>query len=93
MCQQLVKKLQRFPIRSYSTDNWQRDTKYLPCAQHHIEKDQTWKIERTNVNFRTHLKRLHRQTICFSQDDTLHDTVIGLYIERHYYKNFSYAKS
>ena len=93
MCKELVKKLQVFPIRSYSTDNWQSYAKYIPSAHHHIGKDQTWKIERMNLNFRTHLKRLHRKTICFSQDETLHDTVIGLYIERHHYKNFSYAKS
>ena len=93
MCEQLINKLRRFPIRSYSTDNWQSYAKYFPVTQHHIGKDQTWRIERTNLNFRTHLKRLHRKTICFSKDETLHDTVIGLYIERHHYKNFSYAKS
>ena len=93
ICQQLFEKLRLFPIRSYSTDNWQSYAKYIPSTQHHIGKDQTWKIERTNLNFRTHLKRLHRKTICFSKDEALHDTIIGLYIERHYYKNFSYAKS
>ena len=93
MCEQLINKLRRFPIRSSSTDKWQRYAKYISVAQHDIGKDQTWKIERTNLNFRTHLKRLHRKTMCFSQDETLHDTVIGLYIERHHDKNFSYAKS
>ena len=93
VCQQLLKKLQAFPIRSYSTDNWQSYAKYIASSQHRIGKDQTWKIERTNLNFRTHLKRLHRKTICFSKNETIHDVVIGLYIERHYYKNFSYAKS
>ena len=93
VCQQLLNRLHIFPIRSYSTDNWQSYAKYIPFAQHHIGKDQTWKIERMNVNFRTHLKRLHRKTICFSKNETLHDTVIGLYIERHHYKNFSYAKT
>lgn len=93
VCQQLLNRLHIFPIRSYSTDNWQSYAKYIPFAQHHIGKDQTWKIERMNVNFRTHLKRLHRKTICFSKNETLHDTVIGLYIERHHYKNFSYVKT
>lgn len=82
-----------FPIRSYSTDNWQSYAKYIPSAQHHIGKDQTWKIERTNFNFRTHLKRLHRKTICFSKNETIHDKVIGLYIERHFYKNISSTKT
>ena len=93
VCQQLFNKLQVFPLRSYSTNRWQRYAKYLPPSQHHVGKDQTWKIERTNLNFRTHLKPLHRKTICFSKDATLHDTVIGLYIEHHYYKKFSYSKT
>ena len=93
VCQLLMKKLAHFPIRTYYTDNWQSYAKYISAAQHVIGKHDTWKIERKNLNFRTHLKRLHRKTICFSKDETLHDTVIGLYIERHYYKNFSYAKS
>ena len=92
MCEQLLKKLQVFPIRLYYTDNWQSYAKYIPPSQHWIGKANTWKIERTNLNLRTHLKRLHRKTICFSKNETLHDTVIGLYIERHHYKNFSYTK-
>ncbi len=80
----LMKKLCAFPIRHYYTDNWQRYATYIPSTQHRVGKDKTWKIERTNLNVRTHLKRLHRKTICFSKDETMHDTVIGLYIERHY---------
>ena len=87
-----MKKLEHVPIRTYYTDNWQSYAKYIPAAQHRIGKANTWKIERMNLNFRTHVKRLHRKTICFSKDETLHDHVIGLYIERHHYKNFSYAK-
>ena len=93
VCKLLMQKLANFPIRTYYTDNWQSYAKYISAAQHVIGKRDTWKIERKNLNFRTHLKRLHRKTICFSKDETLHDTVIGLYIERHYYKNFSYAKT
>lgn len=90
-CEQLLKKLRVFPIRWYYTDHWQSYAKFLPPNRHRVGKDQTWKIERTNLNFRTHLKRLHRKTICFSKNETIHDNVIGLYIERHFYKNISYA--
>ena len=93
MCAELMNQLRTFPLRYYYTDQWQSYAKYIPATQHRVGKDNTWKIERTNLNFRTHLKRLHRKTICFSQDETLHDTVIGLSIERHHYKNVSYAKS
>jgi insertion element IS1 protein InsB len=91
-CQKLLDKLAIFPIRGYYTDNWQSYLKAIPAAQHWIGKDNTWKIERTNLNFRTHIKRLHRKTICFSKNETLHDNVIGMYINHHYYHT-NYAKA
>jgi insertion element IS1 protein InsB len=92
-CEALIAKLDIFPIRSYYTDNWQSYAKYIPADKHRTGKEHTWKIERTNLNFRTHRKRVHRKTICFSKDKDIHDNVIGLYIERHYYKNTYYAKA
>lgn len=91
MFTQLFDKLSIFPIRCYYTDNWQSYSKVIPASQHRIGKDNTWKIERTNLNFRTHLKRLHRKTTCFSKNETVHDNVIGMYINRHYYQG-SYGK-
>ena len=58
-----------------------------------IGKDNTWKIERKNLNFRTHIKRLNRKTICFSKNEQIHDNVIGLYIERYYYKNGTFSSN
>jgi len=40
------------------------------------------KIERKNLNFRTWIKRLTRKTICFSKKEIMHDTVIGLLINK-----------
>lgn len=92
-CQALLKKLEIFPIQAYYTDNWQSYAKFIPEDKHHIGKEHTWKIERTNLNFRTRLKRLQRKTICFSRDETIHDNVIGLYIEHEYYRKMeSYAQ-
>ena len=86
MFTQLFEKLSIFPIQCDYTDNWQRYSKFIPASQHRIGKDNTWKIERTNLNVRTHLKRLHRKTICFSKKETVHDNVIGMYIHRHDYQ-------
>ncbi|WP_124331395.1 IS1 family transposase [Desulfonema ishimotonii] len=44
-----------------------------------IGKADTWKTERKNLNFRTHIKRLHRKTICFSKNEDIYDNVIGMY--------------
>ena len=92
-CVSLLEKLSVFPIKCYFTDDWQSYSKYIPAQKHIIGKTNTWKIERKNLNFRTHIKRLHRRTICFSKDETIHDNVIGLYINRYYFKEGCYSKA
>lgn len=91
-CQALLKKLEIFPIKTYYTDNWQSYSKFIDTEHHIIGKQHTQKIERTNLNFRTHIKRLQRKTICFSKKEQLHDNVIGLYIEHEYYQKVRYGK-
>ena len=85
--------LAQFPIVRYYTDDWGAYSKYIPAAMHRIGKDNTWKIERKNLNFRTHLKRLARKTICFSKNEQIHDNVIGMYIEKFYYKTGTYGNN
>ena len=92
-CALLIKKLSVFPIKYYFTDNWQSYCKYIPAHQHIIGKDNTWKIERKNLNFRTHIKRLNRRTICFSKSEEVHDKVIGLYINHYYFQEGCYSKA
>ena len=45
-------------------------------------KRNTQKIERRNLNLRTRIKRLARKTICFSKSEFMHDTVIGIYLNK-----------
>ena len=90
----LLQKVAHLPIKICHTDDWGAYKRLFPEAYLHlIGKDNTWKIERKNLNFRTHLKRLHRKTICFSKNERIHDNVIGMYIETFYFKhgNFSDA--
>jgi insertion element IS1 protein InsB len=42
-----------------------------------------WKIESKHINLRTRIKRLVRRTIGFSKTTTMHDLVIGLFINRY----------
>ena len=79
------------PIKWYYTDSWGSYAKLLPEHKHRVGKDFTWRVERRNLNFRTHIKRLNRKTICFSKDETIHDNVIGMYIEEYYYKTGLYG--
>jgi insertion element IS1 protein InsB len=79
-CQKLLKKIEDCQVLRYCTDEWESYQKYLPSTRHWIGKDQTQDIERQNLNFRTHLKRLQRKTICFSKSEEMHDAVLKLYI-------------
>ncbi len=92
-CSFLMEKLSAFPVERYYTDNWSSCRKYIPSSKHIIGKADTWRIERKNLNFRTHLKRLNRKTICFSKDEKIHDNVIGMYINRYYFQNGRYSES
>lgn len=92
-CSRLMDKLSVFRITRYYTDDWQSYRKYIPPSEHIIGKANTWRIERRNLNFRTHIKRLHRKTICFSRDEKIHDNVIGMYINRYYFQNGRYSES
>jgi hypothetical protein len=43
----------------------------------------TQQLERKHLTLRTRIKRLVRKTICFSKSVEMHDTVIGLFINRY----------
>jgi insertion element IS1 protein InsB len=71
-----------FNINRYYTDDWGAYERHLEAAKHNVGKRNTQKIERKNLNFRTWIKRLNRKTICFSKLECMHDTVIGLLINK-----------
>ena len=75
--------LKPFGIIRYYTDKWGAYRRYLPPDQHVIGKLPMQKIERKHLTLRTRLKRLARQTLCFSRSTVMHDTVIGLFINRY----------
>jgi IS1 family transposase len=74
--------LEPFGISRYYTDDWGAYERHLEADKHQVGKRNTQKIERKNLNFRTWIKRLTRKTICFSKLEILHDTVIGLLINK-----------
>lgn len=82
-CSRLLEKYQNSQIKEFASDEWQSYPKYIPTNLHYVGKDKTQRVERTNLNFRLHLKRLGRRTIAFSKSDEMHDAVINLYIYYH----------
>jgi insertion element IS1 protein InsB len=80
---QLQEILAPFPITCFYTDGWGAYERHLDPAQHTIGKAHTQKIESKHINLRTRIKRLVRRTICFSKTTTMHDLVLGLFINRY----------
>lgn len=79
-CRQLRDKLAGCAVEQFYTDDWQSYARMLPGERHTISKAETLNIGRHNLNFRTHLERLHRRTICFSTSNEMHAAVIKLYV-------------
>jgi insertion element IS1 protein InsB len=75
--------LEPFGIMRYYTDYWGTYTRHLHADEHQPGKRHTQKIERKHLTLRTRIKRLARQTICFSKSIQMHDIVIGLFVNRY----------
>ena len=54
----------------------------IPKKIHRVFVYNTNKIERFNLNFRTHLKRLCRKTICFSRSEEMLYNCVNLYMTK-----------
>ena len=80
---QLKELLERFGITRFYPDGWGAYERHIDLEQHTIGKAQTQKIESKPINLRTRIKRLVRRTLCFSKTTTMHDLVIGLFINRY----------
>ena len=72
-----------FGVTHYYSDRWGAYRRHLPAEQHTVGKRYLQKIERKHLTLRTRLKRLTRQTLCFSRSIEMHDLVIGLFINRY----------
>jgi insertion element IS1 protein InsB len=78
-----LKQLSPLNITLWLTDGLSAYTKLLNEETHIVGKRNTQKIERFFLTLRTRIKRLARRTICFSKSVIMHDTVIGLFINRY----------
>jgi insertion element IS1 protein InsB len=80
---ELKELLTPFGITRFYTDKWGAYTRHLSEETHRMVKILTQKIERKHLTLRTRIKRLVRKSICFSKSVLMHDTVIGLFINRY----------
>ena len=80
---ELKKLLNPFGFVHFYTDAAGVYDRHLPATTHTVGKLHTQKIERKHLTLRTRIKRLARKTICFSKSVFMHDTVIGLFVNRY----------
>jgi insertion element IS1 protein InsB len=73
-------------VALWVTDAWWADVDRLPAEQRVEEKTRLQRLERKHLTLRTRLKRLTRQTICFSKKTFFHDGVIGLFIHHFFFQ-------
>ena len=80
---QLKKVLKPFGLVHFYTAAAGVYERHLPAAAHTVGKAPTQQIERKHLTLRTRIKRLARKTICCSKSVFMHDTVIGLFVNRY----------
>ena len=80
---QLQHLLKPFGLVHFYTDAAGVYDRHLPAAAHTVGKVHTQQIERKHLTLRTRIKRLARKTLCFSKSVFMHDTVIGLFVNRY----------
>lgn len=61
------------------TDGWPSYKSLIPKSIHVISRYQTNRIERFNLNLRTHLKPLNRKTICYSKSIEVLTSLLRIY--------------
>jgi insertion element IS1 protein InsB len=80
---ELQKLLMPFGLVHFYTDAAGVYARHLPATAHTVGKLHTQQIERKHLTLRTRIKRLARKIICFSKSVLMHDTVIGLFVNRY----------
>jgi insertion element IS1 protein InsB len=79
----LQKLLKPFGLVHFYTAAAGVSDRHLPAPVHTVGKISTQQIERKHLRLRTRIKRLARKPICFSKSVFMHDTVIGLFVNRY----------
>jgi len=72
-----------FGITRFYTDGWGTYERHLTPEQPVVGKQHTQNIERQHIKLRIRMKRLVRRTIGFAKTTTMHDLVVGLFINRY----------
>jgi insertion element IS1 protein InsB len=69
-------------IWCFYTDGWGGYHRHLASHQPVVGKRWTQQLERKRLTLCMRIKRVVRKTLCFSRSVQLHETVIGLFLNR-----------
>jgi IS1 family transposase/transposase-like protein len=78
----VIKKVKLLNPSRIVTDNYVAYIKLIKPINHDTRKAQNNRIERSNLNLRTHLKRLTRKTICYSKSMEMLEACLLLYFQK-----------
>lgn len=82
-CREVLALLTPLNIGVITSDDWGSYARGVPKEKHQTGKIFTQRVERNNLALRTRIKRLARETICFSRSVELHEKVIWAFIEKY----------
>ena len=81
--ERLLRRLERWGIRLYCTDDYAPYDAALPVGRHHIGKDETVMSERTNARLRHWFARFRRRTVVVSRSAAMVERTIALFARYH----------
>jgi IS1 family transposase len=77
---QVIDPILSFSPKGLCTDGLNIYRTLIPSSIHRVGLPHTRRIERFNLNLRTHLKRLSRKTICFSRSLVMLESCLRIYL-------------
>jgi insertion element IS1 protein InsB len=81
----LKKMLVSVTVTSWITDQWIASQDCLIPKERIATKAELQSLERKHLTLRTRIKMLTLITICFSKSETIHKTIIGLFINHYFF--------
>jgi insertion element IS1 protein InsB len=76
-------RLAPFGFTRFSTAGWGAYERQLDPERHTVGTQYMQTLESKHIHLRPRIKRLVRRTMCFAKTTTMHDLVMGLFLNRY----------
>ncbi len=81
--ERLLRRLERWGVRLYCTDDYSPYDRALPAGRHYIGKDETGMSERNHARLRHWFARFRRRTVVVSRSAAMVDRTVALFARYH----------